>query len=131
MKKIIIIGISILLIIFVFICVMVSIDNKYVNNIKRDIIKNTDVKNIIYVNKYDSNYIVIDKEFLYLFNFDYEEVYKINKKMLHDNKNNYDIIYKNNTIMYMNNYKSKEGIIFKYYDIYTYEVIDEIVVGDN
>ena len=43
---------------------MVSIDNKYVNNIKRDIIKNTDVKNIIYVNKYDSNYIVIDKEFL-------------------------------------------------------------------
>jgi hypothetical protein len=73
----------------------------------------------------------MDNEYLYLFNFNYEEIYKIKKKLLYDNKNNYDIIYKDDTIMYMDNYKNKEGIIFKYYDIYTYEVIEEIVVGDN
>ena len=32
-------------------------------------------------------------------------------------------------IMYMDNYKDKEGIIFKYYNIYTYELIDKVVVG--
>lgn len=131
MRKIIIIGISILLVLFISICIMIGIDNKYINNMEKDIIKNTGIKDIAYVNKYDENYIVLDNEYLYLFNSDYEEIYKIKNSLLYDNKNNYDIIYKDDTIMYMENYKNKEGIIFKYYDIYTYEVIEKIVVGDN
>lgn len=123
--------ISILLILFILVCVMVHIDNRYVSSIEDEIIENTDIKNITYVNKYDNNYIVMDDENLYLFDSNYEELYKIKKDLLHENKNNYEIIYKDNTIMYMNNYKNKEGIIFKYYDIYTYLVIEEIVVGDN
>ena len=131
MRKIIIIGVSILLILFIFICVMVGIDNKYINNIKKDIIKNTDIESIIYVNKYDNHYIVIDDDSLYLYNSNYEELYKIKKNLIYNNKNNYDVVYKDGTIMYMDNYRNKEGIIFKYYDIYTYEVISEIIVGDN
>lgn len=112
-------------------CVMVSIDKNTINDMKEDIIKNTDIKNINYVNKYDNNYIVKDLEYLYLFNYKYEEVYKVELDLLHNNKNDYELVYKDNTILYMDNYKHKEGVIFKYYDIYTYELIDEVMVGDN
>ena len=110
---------------------MVSIDKNNINDIKEDIIKNTDIKNIDYVNKYDNSYIVKDKKYLYLFNSKYEEIYKVEIDLLYDNKNNYELVYRNNTIMYMDNYKKKYGVVFKYYDIYTYELIDELMVGDN
>jgi len=71
----------------------------------------------------------MDKDKLYLFDSKYEEIYKTEIDKLHNNKNNYDIVYRNKTIMYMNNYKNKDGVIFKYYDIYTYKLIDEIVIG--
>jgi len=131
MKKLIAGFVVIILFLFISICVVVSFDESYVNNLEKEILKNTSLKNIIYVNKYDNNYIVIDKEQVYLFNSNYEEIYKVKESMLHENKNDYDLVYRDNTIMYMDNYKSKEGIIFKYYDLYTYELIDEIVVGGN
>ena len=131
MKKLIAGFVVIILFLFISICVVVSFDESYVNNLEKEILKNTSLKNIIYVNKCDNNYIVIDKEQVYLFNSNYEEIYKVKESMLHENKNDYDLVYRDNTIMYMDNYKSKEGIIFKYYDLYTYELIDEIVVGGN
>ena len=131
MKKLVAIFISIILFLFISMCVMVSIDKDNINDIKEDIIKNTDIKNIDYVNKYDNSYIVKDKKYLYLFNSKYEEIYKVEIDLLYDNKNNYELVYRNNTIMYMDNYKKKYGVVFKYYDIYTYELIDELMVGDN
>lgn len=110
---------------------MVGIDKKYISVLEKEILENTNVEDITYINKYDNNYIVKDNEYVYLFDSSYEEIYKVKISLLHDNKNDYDIIYKDNTIMYMEDYKDKEGIIFKYYDIYTYQVIEEIVVGDN
>lgn len=108
---------------------MVVIDNRYSNNIMDDIKENTDIMDIKYINKYDDNYIVLDKENLYLFNLDYEEVARLDASLIHKNSNNYDIVYRDKTIMYMDNYKNKEGIIFEYYDIYTYELIDSVVIG--
>ena len=131
MRKVVIICISLLFILFVSICIIVRIDNKSNKDMKNIILKNTDIREIQYVNKYDNYYIVIDNIELYLLNNRFEEVYRTDVDRLYKNKNNYDIIYRNDTVMYMDNYKNKEGIIFKYYDIYTYEVIEEIVVGDN
>lgn len=110
-------------------CVMLIIDNKYISNIERDILKKTDIKDIIYINEYDDYYLVKDKENLYLFNSSYEEIYKVKIDLLYDNKNGYDIVYRDKTIMYMDNYCGDEGLVFKYYDIYTYDIIDEVVVG--
>lgn len=110
---------------------MVWFDNKYISDIEKNILKNTEVKKIEYVNEYDDYYLVMDSEYLYLFNSNFEEIYNVKVSLLHNNKNNYELIYRNNTVMYMDNYQSKEGVIFKYYDIYTYDVIDEIVVGDS
>ena len=123
--------IGVLLFLFISICVMVSFDKRYINDLEKDILKNTSIKNITYVNKYDDSYIVSDQEYVYLFNSNYEEIYKVKLSMLHENKNDYVLVYRNSTIMYMDNYKNKEGVVFKYYDIYTYELIDEIVVGGN
>jgi len=131
MKKTVMIFIGILIILFVGICIMVGINNVYINDLEKEIFNNTDIKDIEYVNKYDGYYIVKNMEYIYLFNSDYEEITSINVNLICDNENNYDIVYRNKTIMYMDNYKNKEGIIFKYYDIYTYEVIDEVIIGGN
>ena len=131
MRKLIIIIVGIISLIFIIWCVLLGIDNKYVNNLKEDISNNVGIDNIQYVNRFDEHYLVKDNEYLYLFNSDYEQITSIKLNLVYDNKNNYDIVYRNKTIMYMDNYKNKEGIVFKYYDIYTYELIDKIVVGGN
>ena len=110
---------------------MVYIDKNNINDIKKDIVKNTNIDNVLYVNKYGYYYIVKDKSYVYLFDSKYEEILKIDNDKIYDNKNNYELVYKDNSIMYMDNYINKDGLIFKYYDIYNYELIDEVLVGGN
>ena len=131
MKKLVGIFIAIIILLFISICVIVWIDKNKINDIKGNILKNTDIEDIIYINKYDNYYIVRNREYIYLLDYNYEEILDIDVDLLHDNKDNYDLIYRDNMIMYMDSYKSKEGVIFKYYDIYSYEIIDEVMVGDN
>lgn len=108
---------------------MVSIDNRYFNKLEDKIRDNVKIKGIVYVNEYDNNYIVMDNEYLYLFDSEYDEIYKIEVDNIHKNKFDYDIVYRDSTIMYMDSSKNKDGVKFRYYDIYTYELIDEVLVG--
>ena len=108
---------------------MVSIDNRYFNKLEDKIRDNVKIKDIVYVNEYDNNYIVMDNEYLYLFDSEYEEIYKIEIDNIHKNMFDYDIVYRDSTIMYMDSSKNKDGVKFRYYDIYTYELIDEVLVG--
>lgn len=114
---------------FISLLIMVNIDDKYNDNNTKIIEKNTSLNNIKYVNVYDNNYIVLDDENLYLFNSEYEEITRLDLSLIHNNKNNYDIVYKDKNIMYMKDYKKQRKIIFEYYDIYTYELIDTVVLG--
>jgi len=129
MKKIVVLFIGILIILLITKCLIVNNDDKYINNIENKVLKNTDITNIKYVNYYDNYYIVKDNSDLYLFDDKFNLILCINLNLLFNNPQNYDIVYKNKTLMYMDNYKDKEGLIFKYYDIYTGECIDEIIVG--
>lgn len=131
MKKLVAVFIFIILFIFISICVMVVIDKNNINDIKKEVYNNTKIENIIDVYKYDDNYLVINEEYLYLFDFSYKEVDRISLSLLHSNDNNYQLVYRNNMIMYMDDYKNDDGLVFKYYDIYTYELVDEVVVGDD
>ena len=131
MKKIVVIFIFIILFLFISRCIMVYIDKNNISDIGKDIIKNTDIKNIKYINKYDDYYIVKDNDYIYLIDYKYNEVLKIDNKKIYDNKNNYELIYRDNTIMYMDNYIDKDSIVFNYYDIYSYKLIDSIIVGGN
>lgn len=128
MKRLVLFLICILIIIFIVISLVVGNNNKYIDNLENVIYKNTDIKKIDYINFYDNYYIVMDYEYLYLFDNEFNMIVNIDKKMLNNNYNKYDIVYKDKTLMFMDNYKDKEGMIFKYYDIYTLECIDEIMI---
>ncbi len=131
MKKIIIIFISLIIVLFSLVCYMVNNNNKYVSKMEELIIKNTDIQNIDYINKYEDNYIVMDKEYVYLINRDFKIVFKIELTKIHENKNNYDIIYRQEELVYFNSKYTDDKIIYEYYDLYTYEKVDTVVVGDG
>lgn len=131
MRKVIKISIIVVFVWLLGICVMVGIDSKASSDIEKRILKNTDIEKINNVSVYDNYYIVSNADFLYLLDSKYEEVFKVDMKKVHENKNHYAFVYRDDTILYMDTYENKEGIVFKYYDIYSYKLVDTVVVGGN
>lgn len=129
MKKLIVFFVSILVIIFFFILYMICNDNKYLNNLKKDIIDNTDISSIRYINKYDGYYIVSNNDNLYLFDEMYNNILEIDLDLVHENVNNYDIIYRDSELVYLNDIKDGSNLAYEYYDLYTYEFLDRVLVG--
>ena len=129
MKKVVKIVIGLIIILFMFITYMVYDDNKYNNKIIKNIVKNTEIKDIIYFNEYNNYYIVKDKDYIYLFDKKYKEIFKVDNVLVYENKKNYDIIYKDELLMYMNDYYKNNRLVYEYYNIYTYELIDKVIVG--
>lgn len=128
-KKIMIIFVSVMIIIFLLINYMVINNNKYNNKLGEIIKDNTDIKDIKYINKYDKYYIVKDSNYLYLVTSEYDILLEIDLSLIHDNKNKYDIIYQNDLLMYFNDYYEDGKLVYEYYDIYSYELIDRVFVG--
>ena len=131
MKKLVICFLSILLIIFIAISYMVHNNDYNVSKIKRKIEKNTEIRDISYLNEYDNYYLVMDNDYLYVIDKEYKIILKKEQYLLYENKKNYDIIYKDDTLMYMNNYIKKDNLICEYYDIFTYELIKRVIVGGS
>jgi hypothetical protein len=104
-------------------------DKRYEDRLKNKIINNTDIKEIEYINYYDSYYIVMDMENIYVFDNKYIELLKIDKILIHENKKKYDMIYKDGMVMYMNDYYKGKLLVYEYYDLYTYELINRVLVG--
>ena len=128
-KRVVLLLISLVLILIILIRIMIFLDNRYSNGIYNDIKKNTDIKKIEYVNIYDNYYIVMDKDNLYLFSDEYVELARIDIDLIHKNSKNYDIIYKEEKFYYMNDYRKNDRVIFEYYDIYEYKLVDKVMVG--
>lgn len=131
MKKIITLFICILFIIFIFILYMDNNDNRYYDKIGKDIADKTNIKNIKYINKYDNYYIVIDSDYIYILGNKYNELLKKDLTLIHENTNNYVIIYKDDLIMYFNDFFKDNKLVYEYYDINTYELSDRVFVGGN
>lgn len=131
MKKLIKMFIVVIILLFIFINIMIFIDNKNVNDISKNIKKTTNIDDITYINQYGDRYIVKDRRYLYLFDKKYKEIDKLDVKNVYDNKKKYDIVYRNEKFMYMDESKNSNSIIYKYYDIEDYELVDKIVVGGN
>ncbi len=129
MRKIVLIFITLMITIFLLICYMVYKDNNYLNKIKKDIIKTTDIIDVTYLNKYGNYYIVKDNEYLYLMDDEYNILLQKDLILVHENTNNYDIIYRDENFMYMHDYKEKHKLIYEYYNIGTYELIDTVSLG--
>lgn len=110
---------------------MVTNDSKYKSRLVKNIIKNTDIKEVNYINKYDDYYIVMDKEYIYLFDLKYDEILSKDVTLVHDNDNKYDIIYKDGKLMYFNDYIREDILVYEYYDIDTYKLIDKKYIGGS
>ena len=104
-------------------------NNKYNDKLENNIINNTEIKKIRYINKYDNYYIVTNNKYIYLIDSKYDIILKKDISLIHKNTNNYDIIYKDEYLMYFNDYIKDDILVYEYYDINTYELIDRVFVG--
>ena len=107
---------------------MVYIDNRGNNKLDKLIVEKTKIKHFNYVNKYDDYYIVLTDNYLYLYDSKFLELLKIDTTLIHQNDENYDIIYSNKKVMYFHDYINKGHNVFEYYDLYTYELINKVVL---
>lgn len=126
MKKFVIIIVSILIIILLSIVYLGSNVNKYNSNLNELIKDNYHVDNkLINVNKYDGYYILTTSANIIVLNSKYKEILKEDISKIKES-NNMSIIYKNNSLMYLEKEKSKDKVIYKYYNPSNLELIKEI-----
>ena len=129
MKRIIIIFLSIT---FILLMLLLYITNdNYYNNISKSIKDNYANINLYYVNKYNDYYIFLSDENYGVLDGEYNEIMLISKSLVHDNTNNYDVIYKDNKLMYQEEVLDKDKLMINYYDIYTYQLDKTITMGGN
>ena len=127
MKRIIIIFLSITFILLILLLYITN-DNYY-NNISKSIKDNYANINLYYVNKYNDYYIFLSDENYGVLDGEYNEIMLISKSLVHDNTNNYDVIYKDNKLIYQEEVLDKDKLMINYYDIYTYQFDKTITMG--
>lgn len=129
MKRIIIIFLSIT---FILLMLLLYITNdNYYNNISKSIKDNYANINLYYVNKYNDYYIFLSDENYGVLDGEYNEIMLISKSLVHDNTNNYDVIYEDNKLIYQEEVLDKDKLMINYYDIYTYQLDKTITMGGN
>ncbi len=129
MKRIVII---VLIIFLIIVCSLVYINNTNSTKSWEKLIKKNyaDIK-LFYVNKYDNYYIFISEKNYGVLDKKYNEILLIEKKNLCKKKKNYDIIYKNEKLMYEEEIFNKKKLIFNYYDINDCKLINSISLGGS
>ena len=126
MKKFVIIVVSILIIILLSIVYLGSNVSKYNSNLTKLIKDNYRVDNkLINVSKYDGYYILTTSANIIVLNSKYKEILKEDISKIKES-NNMSIIYKNNSLMYLEKEISKDKVIYKYYNSSNLELIKEI-----
>ena len=130
MKKIIIVFISLVLLTFFFVLFPVARNNKYTNNLEKEVTDNYEIKEEInYLNKSNLYYIILTTKNLIVLDKDYKEILKEDINNIKKIDKDYEMVYRLNNVMYETKEISKDKITYNYYDIYTNELIDTLVVG--
>lgn len=110
MKRIIIIFLSIIFILLILLLYITN-DNYYNNNISKSIKDNYANINLYYVNKYNDYYVFLSDENYGVLDGEYNGIMLISKSLVHGNTNNYDVIYKDNKLMYQEEVLDKDKLI--------------------
>ena len=129
-NKLVIVLIVLILIILFYIIFPVLKNNKYENNIQKEIQENYEINDKInYLNKFDLYYIIVTTNNLIVLDNKYQELLKEDIKNIKQIDTKYEIVYRLNKVMYETKEISKDKITYNYYDVYTNELIDTIEVG--
>ena len=127
--KMLIIPISIILILSLYILYIVNNNNNYLENIKKNIKDNYQIKEeIIYLNEYNNYYIFTTKTRVIVLNNEYIEILNESISTIKENKDKRELIYKTNKLMYEEVIIKENSLIYKYYDASNGEFIKETVM---
>ncbi len=118
----------IVLILGIYIYPSIKNDN-YQKRLISDIYKNTDIKNIEYLNKDNNYYVVKDRDKVIVLDLNYEEVYSIDKSKLKDN--DLDLVYRRNNLYYEEKIRDGDNLTYNFYNIDNNELAYQVLLGGN
>lgn len=126
LKKYIIIIIALLLIIISIYIYPIIKNNNYQKQMQKDIEKNTNIKDINYLNKDNNYYIIKTNEEVIVLDLNYEEVYTLDKNYIEDNL---PLVYRRNNLYYEEKIMKDKTLTYNFYDIETKELAYQIFLG--
>ena len=118
----------IVLILGIYIYPSIKNDN-YQKRLISDIYKNTDIKDIEYLNKDNNYYVVKDRDKVIVLDLNYEEVYSIDKSKLKDN--DLDLVYRRNNLYYEEKIRDGDNLTYNFYFIDNNELAYQVLLGGN
>ena len=127
---------SVFILLMVFIVLILGIyiypsikNDNYQKRLISDICKNTDIKNIEYLNKDNNYYVVKDRDKVIVLDLNYEEVYSIDKSKLKDN--DLDLVYRRNNLYYEEKIRDGDNLTYNFYNIDNNELAYQVLLGGN
>ena len=127
---------SVFILLMVFIVLILGIyiyptikNDNYQKRLISDIYKNTDIKDIEYLNKDNNYYVVKDRDKVIVLDLNYEEVYSIDKSKLKDN--DLDLVYRRNNLYYEEKIRDGDNLTYNFYNIDNNELAYQVLLGGN
>lgn len=127
---------SVFILLMVFIVLILGIyiypsikNDNYQKRLISDIYKNTDIKDIEYLNKDNNYYVVKDRDKVIVLDLNYEEVYSIDKSKLEDN--DLDLVYRRNNLYYEEKIRDGDNLTYNFYNIDNNELAYQVLLGGN
>lgn len=127
---------SVFILLMVFIVLILGIyiypsikNDNYQKRLISDIYKNTDIKDIEYLNKDNNYYVVKDRDKVIVLDLNYEEVYSIDKSKLKDN--DLDLVYRRNNLYYEEKIRDGDNLTYNFYNIDNNELSYQVLLGGN
>ena len=127
---------SVFILLMVFIVLILGIyiypsikNDNYQKGLISDIYKNTDIKDIEYLNKDNNYYVVKDRDKVIVLDLNYEEVYSIDKSKLKDN--DLDLVYRRNNLYYEEKIRDGDNLTYNFYNIDNNELAYQVLLGGN
>lgn len=127
---------SVFILLMVFIVLILGIyiypsikNDNYQKRLISDIYKNTDIKDIEYLNKDNNYYVVKDRDKVIVLDLNYEEVCSIDKSKLKDN--DLDLVYRRNNLYYEEKIRDGDNLTYNFYNIDNNELAYQVLLGGN
>lgn len=127
---------SVFMLLMVFIVLILGIyiypsikNDNYQKRLISDIYKNTDIKDIEYLNKDNNYYVVKDRDKVIVLDLNYEEVYSIDESKLKDN--DLDLVYRRNNLYYEEKIRDGDNLTYNFYNIDNNELAYQVLLGGN
>jgi len=92
-------------------------NRNYEKKLLNNIYENTELEDIIYLNKDNNYYIITTKEKIIVLDLNYEE--KLSKDVTNLQDSNLELVYRRNNLYYEEKIKEDDKIIYKFYNIET------------